>query len=125
MSTKTLTLYRGDAEKIGNFRMTRANPSSLYGQGIYLTDTLDVAKTYRKKGSFSGRPDGNQIKVLYHSPCELPRGELVARAFKAYFKRCWTQAKGVALPAEHSTDWAEFSKKNPPRVDSFIARRST
>ncbi len=46
----TLTLYRGDSEKIKHFEFSRTRKSCLFGQGIYLTNSKKIAETYRTKG---------------------------------------------------------------------------
>lgn len=49
--TKTITLYRGDSDKIRNFETKKSNSFCLLGKGIYLTNRLSIAKTYMDKGS--------------------------------------------------------------------------
>ena len=45
-----LILYRGDAEKIREFDFNKTNKYCLFGQGIYLTNKMRVADSYRTKG---------------------------------------------------------------------------
>ena len=45
-----MKLYRGDSEKISQFDFNKTYSHCLVGQGIYLTDNIDVANTYRTKG---------------------------------------------------------------------------
>lgn len=49
MFNPTLTLYRGDFERIEEFRFNKTNKWCLVGQGVYLTDTREVAESYRTK----------------------------------------------------------------------------
>lgn len=49
----TLTLYRGDAEKIREFSFHKTNKHCLFGPGIYLTNKQKVADSYRTKGGRS------------------------------------------------------------------------
>lgn len=44
-------LYRGDAKQIGQFSVGMTNMFGLFGQGIYLTDNVRVARDYTAKGS--------------------------------------------------------------------------
>lgn len=46
-----LRLYRGDSAKITEFSFNRTNKYCLFGPGIYLTDNVDVAHSYRTKGA--------------------------------------------------------------------------
>lgn len=51
----TITLFRGDAEKVGEFDIKRTSKHSLLGRGVYLTDCKSVADTYRSKGLSSSK----------------------------------------------------------------------
>lgn len=46
-----LTLYRGDFSKIKQFDIKKTSTYCLVGQGVYLTDSLRVAESYRTKDS--------------------------------------------------------------------------
>lgn len=46
-----LTLYRGDAEKISRFDLSKTDKMCSFGQGVYLTDNVTVAHSYRTKGA--------------------------------------------------------------------------
>jgi hypothetical protein len=52
-----LTLYRGDAQKIKEFDFHKTHKSCLYGQGIYLTNNLQTATTYRSKGVYENKEE--------------------------------------------------------------------
>ncbi|MDD2879733.1 MAG: hypothetical protein PHQ58_04805 [Rhodoferax sp.] len=58
----TITLFRGDAEKVGEFDIKRTSKHSLLGRGVYLTNSKAVAGTYRSKGLYS--PKGAR-KILF------------------------------------------------------------
>jgi hypothetical protein len=45
------TLYRGDSSQIDQFDVTKTDHSALFGKGIYLTDSPDVAGDYTVKAS--------------------------------------------------------------------------
>lgn len=47
----TVTLYRGDAAEIEEFRLRKTSLNALLGRGIYLTDSPQVANSYRAKGN--------------------------------------------------------------------------
>ena len=47
-----IILYRGDAEKIKEFKFNKTKKYCLVGQGIYLTTKKNVAETYRTKGHY-------------------------------------------------------------------------
>lgn len=77
----SLTLYRGDADKIKEFEFKKTNKYCLLGQGIYLTDNLKIANTYRTKGSgitpvhqlFYGQADNrlDALKLAYPKFCGI------------------------------------------------------
>lgn len=46
-----LTLYRGDYTRIRKFAFHKTNRNCFVGQGIYLTDSIEIADTYRTKGA--------------------------------------------------------------------------
>lgn len=58
-----LILYRGDAEKIREFDFHKTDKYCLFGQGIYLTDKVRVAESYRTKGA---RRDTVYNRVLFN-----------------------------------------------------------
>lgn len=59
MLDRKFILYRGDSQKIENFRFNKTDKSCLVGQGIYLTDNPDVADSYRLKNIPQRRRDWN------------------------------------------------------------------
>ena len=67
----TITLYRGDSSTIKNFSLDKADPHSLFGQGIYLTDTPRLARDYTAKGQtndivyrYNGGAKGTKQKAI-------------------------------------------------------------
>jgi len=64
----TLTLYRGDFEKIKRFEFNRTSKSCLFGQGIYLTNSLEIANSYRHKGNNLSHEDlGFRFSGLFYT----------------------------------------------------------
>lgn len=55
-------LYRGDSQYIQNFEKEFFDPKAIYGLGLYLTDDIDVAKTYTLK-------DDVNNSVIFNEPC--------------------------------------------------------
>ena len=51
----TIVLFRGDAEKVGEFDINRTSKYSLLGRGVYLTDSRSIANSYRSKGLYSNQ----------------------------------------------------------------------
>lgn len=47
----TMCLYRGDSTKIDTFKINKTNKYALVGSGIYLTDSIKLANTYREKNN--------------------------------------------------------------------------
>lgn len=50
-----ITLYRGDFEKIDEFKVRKTHKHCLWGPGVYLTANKNVAETYRTKGQWKVR----------------------------------------------------------------------
>jgi len=59
---RNLILYRGDSSAIEDFRRSKTKKYSLLGQGIYLTDSQKIAKTYREKGAVRNQ---HQVGKVY------------------------------------------------------------
>lgn len=83
-----LTLYRGDADKIKEFEFKKTNKYCLLGQGIYLTDSLSIANTYRTKGS--GQMASHQ---LFYGEAEH-RLEAFDKGFPTFCERAWASEHG-------------------------------
>jgi hypothetical protein len=47
----TVTLYRGDAQPTGPLSLPKGQPNALFGQGIYFTDSPEIARSYQVKGA--------------------------------------------------------------------------
>lgn len=96
----TLTLYRGDAEKIKEFELKKTNKFCLLGQGIYLTDNLKVANSYRTKGG------GVSKHQLFYGPADN-RTQALEMAFEKFCavkwaseNRCFSYGYTRLTPAE-------------------------
>lgn len=76
----TLTLYRGDAEKIREFDFSKTDKHCLVGQGIYLTNRLRVAHSYRTKGA-SVR---NGFRPVLFEGVAKDRPDALVKAFQSY-----------------------------------------
>lgn len=75
-----LRLYRGDSRKINEFDFSKTRKHCLVGPGIYLTNKLVVAETYRVKGSTERNP-----KEDLFSGEAKDRPEAFEKAFKVFF----------------------------------------
>ena len=76
----TIKLYRGDSDKIEEFDFNKTNKSCLLGQGIYLTNNLSVAETYRTKGA------RNRSYAFVATITAKTKTEAIASALKQYIK---------------------------------------
>lgn len=67
---QTLTLYRGDTIQIEEFSFNKTKSQCLVGKGIYLTNSVAIAETYRTKGAYqyhkNYNPRNHEDKVLIH-----------------------------------------------------------
>jgi len=98
-----IVLYRGDSTKIKNFEYSKTNKRCLLGQGVYLTDSLKIAASYRKKG----------VRSLYtKDPSILFDGEAKDRteafelAFPGFGKLMWEKEKDI------SDWWTRLNEKD-------------
>lgn len=76
-----ITLFRGDREFIPAFNVANTNKFCYRGKGIYLTDSQEVADTYRRKGDF--RIQGYYPTVLF-SGTVSGREEALSKAFPLF-----------------------------------------
>lgn len=90
-----ITLYRGDYDKIKNFLFSKTNKYCYRGQGIYLTDHLELAETYRTKGSSNNEED-NSICTLCSGTFKT-KEEALDRAFGEFLKESWNTEKQGAI----------------------------
>lgn len=80
MNNSTLTLYRGDYEKIRRFDVTKTNKHCLVGPGIYMTTDMRIAQTYRTKDERGVR---NQRELLF-SGAAKDRPDAFDKAYKVW-----------------------------------------
>lgn len=100
----TLTLYRGDADKIKEFEFKKTNKYCLLGQGIYLTDSLRIANTYRTKGT-----SATSVHHLFHGSAEN-RLEAFEKGFPTFCERMWVSEHGYGRPYYRSLSDKEQKK---------------
>lgn len=74
-----IRLYRGDATRIEEFSFRKTLKHCLVGQGIYLTDSLKIAESYRIKGSREKYPFDIRVKTK-------TKNEAMSLAFTQYCK---------------------------------------
>lgn len=78
---ETLTLYRGDSTRIEEFSFAKTRKYCLVGQGIYLTDKVEVAHSYKTKGTTY-----RESRVLFAGVAK-DRTEAYAKGFEVFFNR--------------------------------------
>lgn len=90
---ETLILYRGDAIEIEEFRFHKTHSYCLLGRGIYLTDRIAVAETYRSKGASqlhkNFNPDHYQDNFLLEQKLCKNKLEALEKASKVYSVRLY------------------------------------
>lgn len=83
--TRKIILYRGDSEKIRCYDVRKTNEYCLLGKGVYLSDSLSVAKSYMDKGG-----DDSNCFTLFEGSASN-RLDAYEKAFgmflKIYFKK--------------------------------------
>lgn len=113
---ESLTLYRGDYTKIDNFELRKTSKWSLLGQGIYLTNDIKIAKSYKRKGSelefesilFNGRADNRNIAY--------------DKAFIVFCQRQWDKNNTTAFPTGKILQ--NFMNKMKPVFQDLIERKA-
>jgi hypothetical protein len=99
------TLYRGDAEKIKEFDVRKTDKHCAVGQGVYLTDSLTVAQSYRDKGASSR----NGPDLLFSGPAKN-RGEAYELALPEYVR--WRIRADNLVPSSHPLYWKSYDGNN-------------
>ena len=82
-----LELYRGDSSKINGFALSKTSDYSLFGKGIYLTDSLKIAESYRVKGV-----TGKDQYTLFNALSEN-RNTAEKEAFAHFVRLSWKAEK--------------------------------
>lgn len=103
---ENLVLYRGDSTKIKEFDTKKTFKHCLLGQGIYLTDKLEVADSYRDKGSYHTNQRDN---TLVNHIANISKEEALKQALVEFALRKWKES--------HNTD-----KLNPKKAEEAIQR---
>lgn len=85
-----LKLYRGDSTKIKKFEFSKTSDWCYRGQGIYLTDSLSVAQSYRTKGRSGtvGDPDITLATGKFDN-----QGQAVEHALQNWLSVAYTEEK--------------------------------
>lgn len=97
-----LILYRGDSNKIKEFKYKETNKYCLLGQGIYLTNKESVAHTYRTKGTIESNKE-----TLFSGPSDN-RATALEEGFYQYCVNKWRQVN--AYNVKYPTDPAKKKK---------------
>ncbi len=101
----TLTLYRGDYEKIKQFDFHKTNKYCWVGPGVYLTESLSVAESYRTKGSSSG----NKPRILFEGKAK-DRPDAIDKAFDTYFRAYHLDL--LPYKERKTAEWNEKARKH-------------
>jgi len=94
-----IRLYRGDNAKIKEFQVSKTNKKCLVGSGIYLTNKIEVADTYRlKTGKYSRFYGPQTLKTIALEHCATEnKGEAIAASFSRYFEKYWMKKNHPTL----------------------------
>ncbi len=103
-----LVLFRGDFPKIKKFDIKATNNYCLYGQGVYLTSSLDVAQSYRAKGA--DWMDVHPIHELYKGEAANRNDALYQKAFP-FFVDLVTRDQPVPRKSRHLRKEVALGKK--------------
>lgn len=90
---ETLILFRGDTIEIEEFRFNKTNSHCLLGKGIYLTNRITIAETYRSKGAWQAHknfnPEKYQDNVLIEQKVCKNKHEAIEKASRVYSTRLY------------------------------------
>lgn len=88
---ETIKLYRGDYAKIKEFNVSKTNKRCYVGPGIYLTNDLAVADSYRLKTGKYSRVHGKHIDktIIISSVKTENKGVAIEASFSNYFEEIW------------------------------------
>lgn len=98
-----LELYRGDYEKIREMDFKKTNKWCLVGQGIYLTNSKQVAETYRDKGS-----DDCQEILLFNDKA-VNKNIAMQAAYNKFVEKKWKAVSKLPLN-KNSKNFIAFEK---------------
>ncbi len=89
LSADTIRLYRGDASYVSHFEIGKTDQHALFGHGIYLTDSAEVAGDYTLKAASEDVVfgDGSRNQGSYSSKEALVRSYLGKLAEDLGFKQ--------------------------------------
>jgi hypothetical protein len=87
VSDHEVILYRGDSTYIDKFEIGRTNFGSMLGRGIYLTDNIYVAESYRKKGGNSGSRYYDDLLCSHYDDALKMNKTLLNKCFESFWKR--------------------------------------
>lgn len=105
-----LILYRGDSNKIKEFKYKETNKYCLLGQGIYLTNKESVAHTYRTKGTRESNKE-----ILFSGQSDN-RATALEEGFYWYCIEKWKEDKGCMT--KYPTDPKQKKKfEDPHRLE--------
>lgn len=122
---QTLTLYRGDTIKIEEFSFNKTKSQCLVGKGIYLTNSVAIAETYRTKGAYqyhkNYNPRNHEDRVLIHGlefpnkPAALEKA-VYSFAMDIYRERtgknyCVRKGKYPNFTFEDTSEFLQFIQK--------------
>ena len=118
-----IILYRGDFEKIREFDFHKTNKNCYVGQGIYLTNSLEVAMTYRSKGERYIPGIIRKEPVLFQGQAK-DRLHALQEAFKVFFMERLREEFGFySLPKEGTKPYSQFREKVKLEFDLLVEQK--
>lgn len=112
-----LTLYRGDSSKIKEFELKKTYKYCLLGQGIYLTDSIKIAQTYRTKGSGE-----IAIHQLFYGEA-ANRNDAIEKAFGRFCERLWFKEHGWRPRYPTGIEAKKYEEKHRAQYDRLVEEK--
>lgn len=122
---QTLTLYRGDTIKIEEFSFNKTKSHCLVGKGIYLTNSVSIAETYRTKGAYeyhkNYNPKNHQDSVLIQG-LEFPnKPAALEKALRSFAMDIYRERTGKSYCVRKGK-YPDFTFEDTPEFLQFIQK---
>jgi hypothetical protein len=120
----TVTLYRGDSETIERFEVAKTKEWGLFGQGIYLTDSPDIAGDYTVKDvggdDIEYRANERNDELIPYTTQDLMRNYLrkimAELGFDEAVEKLKKEYQANFYKARGDLDWSDSSKAEENRA---------
>lgn len=119
-----ITLYRGDSTKIKRFEFSRTKKYCYRGQGIYLTDDIKVAESYRTKGaSYNSYDKRNGYLVNWKGPNRPDKNSIVEAAMLNWLIKEYREERAGDFNKLNDRQRKQYRAEKLPKWEDLIAEQ--